>query len=155
MVINLIALLDLILKITGAVYSIIDSSFSEATRGNDDVDGGDFTDKLNVSACIVDNTIIEIVTAIIALPDNSVKEAKIELSIFGDISFEGAGISGITVNQNTAASTPTPTVTKVSQNFARAGHITDLIGLITDTGFAISGYVKDSLEEAAGTAEEI
>jgi hypothetical protein len=155
MVINLITFLNLILKITGLVYSVIDSSFAEANRNNDDFDGGDFTDKLNVSACIVDNTIIEIVTTIIAVPDNSVSEAKIELGIFGDINIEGASISGITVNQNSTASTPTPTVTKVSQDLKFVGHAVELVNLITDTGFAISNYVKDAIDESKETTEEI
>jgi hypothetical protein len=141
---NLIALLNLILGITAAVYSTIESSVKVHNR--DDFDMAGFVDKLNVSACIVDYSIIEAVTAIIALPSNTVKKAKIDLTAFGNIAMESAEMTGVTVSQNTTASSPTPAIKSVDGKIKAATGGVKIGGLILNAGFSIAQYVRDAKE---------
>jgi hypothetical protein len=138
---KLVDALSIILSITEAVYDAL-----EMLLKYQDMFDKKARDNLNLSALIVDNTVINIVTTII-VAIQTVKSSKIELSANGDIVLEAAKEQKFYAIQSEEAASPSSTTKEWVYNLQLAAQLGQGGKLLFDMGKSIYDFVVPSTEE--------
>jgi hypothetical protein len=133
-------MLNLLLKITGEVYSLTESVIypkwveaeEEKNKNKEDKDKKDilskekFRDRLNVAAYITDNGIIAIANTVLAFVATA--EASVSLKYNGELVLESRHTRLLAENL-TDGNTPSPIIKSVQKGIKTASWITDLAGI--------------------------
>jgi hypothetical protein len=104
-------------------------------------------DDINISALIVDNSLITIVTVILCVIE-TVNSAKIEIGANGDITLESESQSQIYVSQAVQVGSPTSSIAKNVYRMRIAGKIIEIAQLSAGYGMEIHALrTQDDGEE--------
>jgi hypothetical protein len=134
----LVNTLEMILKITGEVYEIIEA----ATEDNDDFDGDMFT----LCTLAVDNGIINTVSTLLAITATTT-EAKLNLGSDGSVAIEAQSFVSATTLEKKEVSTPTPAVKQAELVMSTVKLIPDMSSFVREVVTSVIGFAKREEKE--------
>jgi hypothetical protein len=129
----LVDTLEMILKITGEVYSVVE----EIMGGNDDFNG----DMFNLCTLAIDNGIINIVSTLLALTFTS-RESKLALGSDGSIAIEGQSLISALTIENKELSTPTPALMQTQLIMKTVKLIPDISSFVREVTTSIMEFAE-------------
>ncbi|MDR2629865.1 MAG: hypothetical protein LBC60_02970 [Spirochaetaceae bacterium] len=130
--------LEMILKITGEVYEIVEA----ANEDNDDFNGDMFT----LCTLAIDNGIIDTVSTLLAITMTS-KESKLTLGSDGSVAIEAQTFVNATTATNAEVSSPTPALKQIELVMKVVNIIPDISSFLREVTTTIIGFAEGEENE--------
>jgi hypothetical protein len=129
----LVNTMEMILKITGEVYAVIEACNEE----NEDFNG----DMFNLCTLAVDNGIINIVSALLAVTF-TMKESKLTLGSDGSVAIEAQSFINATTTTSNEVSSPTPALKQAELVMKTVNLIPDMSSFVRNVTTSIMGFAQ-------------